>query len=207
MNVEAVVETAGVVPVMTVEDADDVIRAGEALVRGGIACLEVTLRTDVAVEAIRRACWVPGLLVGAGTLLRPDDIDVAIDAGARFGAAPGTDEAVIRRADKLGFPFFPGVATPTEIGRAHGLGARVLKLFPVALVGGCAFLRAMAGPFPDARFVVTGGVGANDVAEYRALSNVMAVGGSWMVAPSLVQAGRFDEVERLARTAAAAAHR
>jgi 2-dehydro-3-deoxyphosphogluconate aldolase/(4S)-4-hydroxy-2-oxoglutarate aldolase len=165
----------------------------------------VTFRTAAAAEAIRAARTVPGVLVGAGTVLSPEQAAEAAEAGADFAVAPGTNPAVVAACGELGLPFFPGVATPSEIETARALGRTTLKLFPAAQAGGTGFIRAVSATYPDVRFLPTGGIGRDTADEYLALPAVLAVGGSWLVKPELLRAGRFDEVERLARDAIGAA--
>lgn len=190
-----------VVPVATVEDPGSAVAIGMALLAGGVGCIEITFRHPAAAEAIRKAREVEGLLVGAGTVLSAEQARAAADAGALFAVAPGTNEEVVRVCDELGLPFFPGVATASEIERARSLGRQVVKVFPVAQVGGPAFLRAVSATYPDVGFVPTGGVDAANMGEYLAVPSVVACGGSWLVRPELVREGRFDEIERLAREA------
>jgi 2-dehydro-3-deoxyphosphogluconate aldolase / (4S)-4-hydroxy-2-oxoglutarate aldolase len=192
---------ARVVPVASLDDGDQADATARALQRGGLDCIEITFRTAAAAEALRRARAVDGMLVGAGTVLSPEQAAVAADAGADFAVAPGTNPAVVEACRALGLPFFPGVATPSEIETARALGRTTLKLFPAAQVGGVGFLRAVSATYPDVRFLPTGGIGADTAADYLAVPSVLAVGGSWLVRPELLRAGRFDEVERLAREA------
>jgi 2-dehydro-3-deoxyphosphogluconate aldolase / (4S)-4-hydroxy-2-oxoglutarate aldolase len=192
---------ARVVPVASLDDGDQAEATARALQRGGLDCIEITFRTAAAAEALRRARAVDGMLVGAGTVLSPEQAAVAADAGADFAVAPGTNPAVVEACRALGLPFFPGVATPSEIETARALGRTTLKLFPAAQVGGVGFLRAVSATYPDVRFLPTGGIGADTAADYLAVPSVLAVGGSWLVRPELLRAGRFDEVERLAREA------
>jgi 2-dehydro-3-deoxyphosphogluconate aldolase / (4S)-4-hydroxy-2-oxoglutarate aldolase len=204
MNEDDVVTRLGrarVVPVASLDDGDQAESTARALQRGGLDCIEITFRTAAAAEALRRARAVDGMLVGAGTVLSPEQAAVAADAGADFAVAPGTNPAVVEACRALGLPFFPGVATPSEIETARALGRTTLKLFPAAQVGGAGFLRAVSATYPDVRFLPTGGIGADTVADYLAVPSVLAVGGSWLVRPELLRAGRFDEVERLAREA------
>jgi 2-dehydro-3-deoxyphosphogluconate aldolase / (4S)-4-hydroxy-2-oxoglutarate aldolase len=192
---------ARVIPVASRDDGDQAEATARALQRGGVDCIEVTFRTAAAADAIRRARTVDGMLVGAGTVLSPEQAAEAAAAGADFAVAPGTNAAVVEACRRLGLPFFPGVATPSEIETARALGRTTLKLFPAAQVGGVGFLRAVSATYPDVRFLPTGGIGPDDAADYLALPSVLAVGGSWLVRPELLRAGRFDEVERLARDA------
>jgi 2-dehydro-3-deoxyphosphogluconate aldolase/(4S)-4-hydroxy-2-oxoglutarate aldolase len=198
-------ERARVLAVMTCDDADQAEAASRALVAGGLRCVEIAFRTPAAGEALRRVSRLDGVLAGAGTILEPDQARAAAAAGARFAVAPGTNSDVVEACAAAGLPFFPGVATPSEIETARALGCRVLKVFPAATLGGAAFLRAVSAPYRDVRFLPTGGVGAANLREFLSVPSVLACGGSWMVAPELLRQGRFDEVERLAREAVAEA--
>lgn len=200
---EVVERLAGlrVLPVVSVDDGATAARAGRALARGGVACLEITFRTPAAAAAIAAARAVDGLLVGAGTVLSPEQVDQAVDAGAHFAVAPGLDEAVVDRCRERGLPFFPGVATPTEIQRARTLGVRTLKVFPIAALGGPGFLRAVSATYPDVRFIPTGGVGPGTLREYLDVPSVLACGGSWLADGAALRDGRYEDIERRAREA------
>jgi 2-dehydro-3-deoxyphosphogluconate aldolase/(4S)-4-hydroxy-2-oxoglutarate aldolase len=190
-----------IVPVLTAADADQAERACEALLAGGLSAVEITFRTEAAAEAIARVAAIDGLLVGAGTVLSPEQLRLALEAGARFAVAPGTNEAVVASALGAGVPFIPGAATPTEIERARALGCHAVKIFPASILGGPAFLKAVAAVYPDVRFVPTGGVNPENLASYLELPSVLACGGTWICEQSLLREGRFDEVERRAREA------
>jgi 2-dehydro-3-deoxyphosphogluconate aldolase/(4S)-4-hydroxy-2-oxoglutarate aldolase len=192
---------ARVVPVVVLDDAAAADPLAEALAAGGLAIAEITFRTPAAHNVLRRFARHESMLVGAGTVVRADQVDQAVDAGARFIVSPGVSGAVINRCAELAVPVFPGVATATELMAALDCGVQVVKFFPATVLGGLAGIAALAGPFPGVRFVPTGGIGAGDLATYLAHPAVLAVGGSWMVANSLIAADRFDEVTRL--TAAA----
>lgn len=198
-------ERALVLAVMTCDDADQAEAAARALLAGGLSCVEIAFRTPAAADALRRVSAIDGLLAGAGTILEPAQAHAAAAAGARFAVAPGTSARIVEACAGAGLPFFPGVATPSEIETARALGCRVLKVFPVSTLGGPAFLRAVSAPYLDVRFIPTGGVNAGNLREYLALPSVLACGGSWMVEPRLLREGRFAEVERLAREAVAEA--
>jgi 2-dehydro-3-deoxyphosphogluconate aldolase/(4S)-4-hydroxy-2-oxoglutarate aldolase len=187
--------------VTTIEDPAAAPAVAKALLVGGIGCLEVTFRHPRAADAIRAARVVDGIVVGAGTVLSVEQVDAAADAGAAFAVAPGTNEAVLARCRELGLPFYPGVATPTEMERARGLGLSVVKVFPAAQLGGPGFLGAVAAVYPDLAFMPTGGVTLETLPRYLALPSVLACGGSWLVRPELVRGSRFDEIEALARAA------
>ena len=190
-----------IVPVLTAADADEAERACDALLAGGLTCVEITFRTDAAADAIRRVARNEELLVGAGTVLSPDQLALALDAGARFAVAPGTSEAVVEAAHVAGVPFVPGIATASEIERARALGCDVLKVFPAAILGGPSFLKAVSPVYRDVRFVPTGGVNPENLASYLELPSVLACGGTWICDQDLLREGRFDEVERRAREA------
>jgi 2-dehydro-3-deoxyphosphogluconate aldolase / (4S)-4-hydroxy-2-oxoglutarate aldolase len=201
---QEIVEALGrirVLPVMSVPDADGAEAACRALLAGGISCVEITFRTDAATDAIRRVSEIDGLLVGAGTVLSPEQAEAAAAAGARFAVAPGTNEKVVEACRELALPFFPGVATPSEIEHARAIGCHTLKVFPASTLGGVAFLRAVSAPYQDIRFIPTGGIDAANLAEHLAVSSVLACGGSWLCDRVLIRDGRFDEIERRAREA------
>jgi 2-dehydro-3-deoxyphosphogluconate aldolase/(4S)-4-hydroxy-2-oxoglutarate aldolase len=188
----------GVVPVLTAESAEAAVRACEALLAGGLTSVEITFRTDAAVAAIRRASQLDGLVVGAGTVLTELQLAAALDAGATFAVAPSTNAAVIRVAQRAGIEFVPGAATPTEIDLARSLGCDVVKIFPAAALGGTAFIQAVSPIFPEVKFIPTGGITAENAADYLALPSVLACGGTWITASP-------DGIEERARAAAALA--
>lgn len=191
------------IPVAALQDAGNAVPLGEALMAGGLPCLEITFRTEAAEEAVARAASVPGLLVGAGTVITADQAVRAVDAGASFLVSPGLEPAVIEYGLARGVPVFPGVATPTEILTALSFGLPVVKFFPAEASGGPAMLQAVSGPFRDVRFIPTGGINAGNLAGYLALPCVLACGGSWMAGKRLISDRRFDEISRLAREAMA----
>ena len=192
-----------VVPVVVIDELDTALPLARALVEGGLPVAEVTFRTAVAAVAMRLIADETDLLVGAGTVVRPEQVDLAFDAGARFVVTPGFSPAVAARCAELGIPVVPGVATATEVIAALDHGLDLLKLFPAEASGGIPLLRALRGPFPDVRFVPTGGVSAANAADYLAVPSVAAIGGSWMVAPELIRAGDFAAVTRLTAEAVA----
>ena len=202
---EPILEGTRILPVVVLDDADAAHPLAEALLRGGLRAAEVTFRTPAAELALRRMAEVPGLLVGAGTVVTAGQVDTAVDAGARFIVSPGLSRTVVERAQGHGVPVFPGVATATELMAALDLELRVVKFFPAETLGGVAALKAIAAPFPGVRFIPTGGITAATAANYLALPSVAAIGGSWMVAPALLASRQFDAVERLAAEAVAAA--
>jgi 2-dehydro-3-deoxyphosphogluconate aldolase / (4S)-4-hydroxy-2-oxoglutarate aldolase len=189
------------VPVVVVHDAHDAQPLAEALKAGGLGCAEITFRSAAAVEAIRAMADDKDTVVGAGTVLKPRQLEEALDAGAKFIVTPGFSGEVVRLAREASVPVFPGVATATEIQMALDEGVETVKFFPAEAMGGVATLKALAGPFPMVRFIPTGGITAGRLSQYLELKSVLAVGGSWMVAPDLLADGRFDEVRRLAAEA------
>jgi 2-dehydro-3-deoxyphosphogluconate aldolase/(4S)-4-hydroxy-2-oxoglutarate aldolase len=171
---------AGIIPVLTVESADEADRACRAFLERGLTTVEITFRTEAAGEAIRRAAAIDGLCVGAGTVTSERQLELALRAGARFAVAPGTDSKIVELAQRSGLLFVPGAATPTEIGHARSLGCELVKIFPASLLGGPAYIRAVSPVFPDVKFVPTGGVNETNVDEYLALPSVVACAGTWL---------------------------
>jgi 2-dehydro-3-deoxyphosphogluconate aldolase/(4S)-4-hydroxy-2-oxoglutarate aldolase len=195
---------APVIPVLTVRDAADGIAQARALVAGGLPAIEVTLRTPKALEAISAIRdQVKGAFVGAGTILRPEQIKEACAAGARFLVSPGASPRLAEAAAAAPVPFLPGVATASEAIALMEFGFHALKFFPAESVGGAKHLAALAAPLPELRFCPTGGIDAAKAPTYLALSNVVCVGGSWMLPKSALAVGDYGEVEQLAREAAA----
>lgn len=192
----------GVVPVVELDDPEQADALFAALSEGGIAAAEITLRTSGAATALAKLIdRNPKALLGAGTVRSLDDARRVVDMGATFVASPGTDESVVTYCLENDVLVLPGVCTPTEILRALGAGARVLKFFPAEAIGGVGYLKALAGPFRDVGFVATGGINPTNLESYLRLPQVASCGGSWMVAPELLAAGRFDEITRLTRQA------
>ncbi|WP_353807572.1 bifunctional 4-hydroxy-2-oxoglutarate aldolase/2-dehydro-3-deoxy-phosphogluconate aldolase [Agromyces sp. SYSU T00194] len=193
----------GIVPVVVIDDAARAPGLVAALAEGGIRCAEITMRTDAGIDAMREASAAlpEGFLVGAGTVLTGADVERAVDAGARFIVSPGLDDEVLARCASLDVPVVPGVATATEVQRALRAGLDRLKLFPAGVLGGLAMISALAGPFPQVRFLPSGGVGPANAAEYAASPHVFAVSGSWMAPRELIAAGDWDEITRRSRAA------
>ena len=193
------------VPVVVIESVTLVPPLADTLVQGGLPCVEVTLRTPDALDAVRSFAERTDLLAGAGSVRTAQQVDQAVDAGARFIVSPGFSDGVVHRCRDLDVPVLPGVATATEVMRALDADLDVVKVFPASVLGGPAGVRTLAAPFPSMRFVPTGGIGPSELAEYLRIPAVLAVGGSWMVAPELLRKGRFDEIARLTRDAVAVA--
>jgi 2-dehydro-3-deoxyphosphogluconate aldolase/(4S)-4-hydroxy-2-oxoglutarate aldolase len=194
----------GVVPVVTVERLETALPLADALIDGGLPIAEITFRTPAAADVIRRLSEErPQLLVGAGTVLSIENLKAAKEAGARFGVAPGLNPEVVSEAARLNLPFIPGVATASEIERGLTLGCRLLKLFPAALLGGPAMVNVLWGPFghTPARFMPSGGVTAESLADYLACPAVVAVGGTWIAPKEVIAASDWPEIRRRARAA------
>jgi len=200
-TVEEICAIAPVIPVITVTDASQAVPLAEALVAGGLKALEVTLRTPAALDAIRAMRGVAGAVVGAGTILTPDDLAVARAAGAEFGVSPGSTPALVAAVRESGLPFLPGCATASEAMALAGQGFSVLKFFPAGPAGGTGYLKALSAPLPAISFCPTGGVGPENAADYLSLPNVRVVGGSWVAPGSLVASGDWAGIEALARQA------
>lgn len=199
MNIETLMRMAPVVPVIVVDDVEHAIPLAEALVAGGLKCLEVTLRTKPALEAIKAMKQVPGAIVGAGTVTNPAELDAALEAGAEFVVSPGLTEPLARACIDKEVPFLPGTANAGDIMRGMDLGLRHFKFFPAMAAGGLPALKALAAPFGDASFCPTGGINLANAPEWLDFDPVLCVGGSW-VAPR----GAPDKaaIETLAREAA-----
>ena len=192
-----------VIPVLKIEDAAAAVPLARALARGGLRAVEITLRTPAALEAIRRvAAEVEEAVVGAGTILDAGQFEAAQAAGSRFIVSPGLTREVLAAAAGSAVPLLPGAITPGEIMAAREAGHGFLKFFPAEQAGGAAFLKALASPFAGIRFCPTGGIGPENAADYLGLPNVACVGGSWVAPDGLVKAGRWNEIEKLAREAA-----
>jgi 2-dehydro-3-deoxyphosphogluconate aldolase/(4S)-4-hydroxy-2-oxoglutarate aldolase len=193
--------TYKLLPIVVMDNADYAREFGDVLVAGGLPVAEVTFRTPAAEESVRLLANRGDLLVGAGTILTIEQADRAIEAGARFLVAPGTNSKVLEHAAKRGIPMTPGIATPSEIELAQSSGAAALKFFPAEQFGGVAALKAFAGPYPDAKFIPTGGITPETLPSYLALQNVIACGGSWVAPRNLLAAGKFHDIAALVQKA------
>lgn len=199
----SVLDLAPVLPVVVLDDAADAVPLARALVAGGLPAIEVTLRTPAALDGIRAiAEQVPEAVVGAGTVITPEQVSRCVAAGARFLVSPGWTESLLAAMRGSGVPFLPGVSTTSEVVALLERGVREMKFFPAQAAGGTAYLKSLAGPLPDARFCPTGGITEAGAPEYLALPNVGCVGGSWMVPADAVAAGDWARIEELARGAA-----
>lgn len=191
------------VPVIVLDKAEDASPLAESLIEGGLPVAEVTMRTPAALAAMKEIGQHPEVLLGAGTVVTADQVDQAVDAGARYIICPGFHEAVVQRCQELGVLVIPGVITPTDIAKAMSYDIDVVKFFPAEAFGGASTLKAMAAPYGDMRFVPTGGINANNVSSYLEIPSVAACGGSWMVDRKLIQAGDFPKITSLVRDAVA----
>ncbi|MCL6285300.1 bifunctional 4-hydroxy-2-oxoglutarate aldolase/2-dehydro-3-deoxy-phosphogluconate aldolase [Ruegeria sp. 2012CJ41-6] len=194
---------APIVPVLVVDDVTHAAPLAQALVAGGLPALEVTLRTPVALDVIHAMSQVAGGVVGAGTLVTPEDVRAAKDAGAQFGVSPGATDALIAACEAEGLPLLPGAATASEAMRLLEAGYDMLKFFPAEASGGAPALKAIGAPLPQISFCPTGGVSPGNAKSYLSLSNVVCAGGSWVAPKDKVQAGDWAGIEALARDAAA----
>ncbi len=196
--------TVPVIPVLTIERAQDAVPLARALLAGGLTVAEITLRTPAALEAVRRiVAEVPDVIVAVGTVAKPLDITHAVDAGADFLVSPGTSVELAKALVDAPLPAMPGCATASEAMTLATLGFPVLKFFPAEASGGAAFLKSIASPVPAARFCPTGGITAATAASYLSLPNVGCVGGSWVAPPEAIAAGDFAGITARARVAAA----
>jgi 2-dehydro-3-deoxyphosphogluconate aldolase/(4S)-4-hydroxy-2-oxoglutarate aldolase len=193
---------APIIPVLVIHDLAHARPLAEALVAGGLPALEVTLRTPVALDAIRIMADVQGGTVGAGTLVTPDDVRAARAAGARFGVSPGATDRLLDACEAEGLPILPGAATATEAMRLLERGYDMLKFFPAEASGGAPALRAIGAPLPQITFCPTGGVSPDNARAYLSLPNVLCAGGSWVAPAELVKAGDWDGIKALASNAA-----
>jgi 2-dehydro-3-deoxyphosphogluconate aldolase / (4S)-4-hydroxy-2-oxoglutarate aldolase len=203
-QIQAAIAAARLLPVVVLDDPAQAVPLARALIAGGLPVAEVTFRTAAAAEAIRRiAAEVPGLLLGAGTVLTVEQVRQAHDAGASFLVTPGYNLAVVAAAQDLGLPIVPGINNPTGVEQAMADGLDLVKFFPAEPSGGVPFLKALGGPYAGMRFIPTGGIGPKNLGSYLALPTVLACGGSWMVEPALIRSGRFDEIIALTAEAVA----
>lgn len=194
-EVLAQIEKLAVVPTIVLSDVSHSIPLAEALIDGGLPCAEVTLRTPVALEVLRRMASIKeSFLLGAGTVLNIEQADEAIAAGAKYIVSPGMDEGLIRHCQAKSVPIIPGACTPTEVMLAVKLGLECVKFFPSSAYGGITVIKALHGPFPNMRFLPTGGVTRETMGEYLGFKPVIAVGGTWMVRKEWLANERYDIV-------------
>ena len=192
----------GIVPVVVLDDAKDAAPLAKALCDGGLACAEVTFRTEAAAESIRLMSETyPDMLVGAGTVLTTEQVDLAVKSGAKFIVSPGFDPEVVDYCLAKNIPILPGCVTPSEVAQAVKRGLKVVKFFPAEQAGGLAMIKAMAAPYHQLKFMPTGGINPNNLKEYLAFDKILCCGGSWMVKGELVKSGNFEKIKELTREA------
>jgi 2-dehydro-3-deoxyphosphogluconate aldolase/(4S)-4-hydroxy-2-oxoglutarate aldolase len=196
-----------IVPVVAIQEVENATPLAEALIAGGLPCAEITFRTAAAEAVIESMAGRGDMLVGAGTVLKIEQVKMAIDAGACFIVAPGFNPKVVEYCIKHAIPVTPGVATPTDIEKAIGFGLDIVKFFPAEAFGGLKTLQAISAPYTMMKFIPTGGINAGNVAEYLRHPKVAAVGGSWMVSSSLISGGQFETITRLTKEAVALAEK
>jgi 2-dehydro-3-deoxyphosphogluconate aldolase/(4S)-4-hydroxy-2-oxoglutarate aldolase len=199
-------EKIRIIPVVTINDVNDAAPLADALVEGGLPCAEITFRTDTAAEAIHSLSGRTDLLLGAGSVLNIDQLERAMDAGARFIVSPGFNPAVVRYCVENNIPVTPGTCTPTDFTLALEHGLNVVKFFPAESLGGLPTLKAMSAPFPKLKFIPTGGINQSNVKEYLKIPQVMACGGSWMVSRDLLEKKDFKQIVKLVREAVGLSH-
>ncbi len=201
-TVAETIQKLGIIPVVVVQDAKDAVPLAKALCEGGLPCAEVTFRTEAAPEAIRQmTAAFPDMFVGAGTVLTTAQVDQAVEAGARFIVSPGFDAEIVEYCIRKQIPVFPGVITPSEVAQAVKHQLKIVKFFPAGQFGGVDAIKALAAPYPQLRFMPTGGINAGNLSTYLSCDKVVACGGSWMVKGDLVKAGKYEEITRLAKEA------
>lgn len=187
----------GIVPVVKIDRAEDALPLARALCAGGLPCAEVTFRTDAAAEAIRAMiAGYPDMCVGAGTVLNAEQVDAAVEAGAKFIVSPGLNPRTVRHCQEKNVPVIPGISTPSEIEQAIELGLETVKFFPAEQSGGLAKIKAMAAPYGNMKFMPTGGINAKNLTSYLDYGKVIACGGSWMVPGDLINEGAWDRIEQ-----------
>ncbi|PJG82190.1 bifunctional 4-hydroxy-2-oxoglutarate aldolase/2-dehydro-3-deoxy-phosphogluconate aldolase [Caviibacterium pharyngocola] len=197
-----VLTAAPIVPVIAIKKLEDALPLAKALLDAGVRILEVTLRTDCALEAIKLLRKeLPDALVGAGTVTNVEQFRQAVDAGSQFIITPGLTEALLKESLNHDLPFIPGIATPSELMLAKQYGLSYLKFFPAEINGGIKALQAFSGPFPDIKFCPTGGISEKNYQDYLALKNVLCVGGTWFVPTSAIEQGDFAQITALAKSA------
>lgn len=207
MDVYKRIKELKLIPVAAINNVNDAVPLGKALIEAGLPIIEVTFRTEAAAESIKRlTIELPDILVGAGTVLKVDQVKGAIKAGAKFIVTPGFNPKIVDYCVNNKIPIIPGVNTPTMVEWALDKGLKIVKFFPANLSGGVMMLKSLAGPYPEMRFVPTGGINIDSLVEYLKLSNVLACGGSWIVKKDLISTGQFEEIKKLTKTAISLIH-
>ena len=192
----------GIVPVVVLNDVKNAVPLAQSLINGGLPCADVTFRTEAAQQSIAEISkHFPQMFVGAGTVLTTEQVDRAVDAGAKFIVSPGFNPKVVEYCIKKGYPVTPGIMTPTELEMALEFGLDVVKFFPAENAGGLKMIKAMAAPYTKMKFMPTGGINPQNVREYLQCDKILACGGSWMVKGDLINSGNFAEIEKLTQEA------
>lgn len=201
-TIEEQFEELGVVPVVVLENEEDALPLAEALVQGGLPCAEVTFRTEAAAESIRRMSEkYPDMLVGAGTVLTTEQVDLAVKSGAKFIVSPGFDPEVVDYCRGKNIPVFPGCISPSEVAQAVKRGLKIVKFFPAEQAGGIAMIKAMAAPYHNIRFMPTGGINTGNLKDYLSCDKILCCGGSWMVKGDMIRNGEFEKIQVLVKEA------
>ena len=207
MDVYKRIKELKLIPVAVINNADDAVPLGKALIEAGLPIIEVAFRTEATAESIKRlTIELPDILVGAGTVLKVDQVKDAIKTGAKFIVTPGFNPKIVDYCVNNKIPIIPGVNTPTIVEWALDKGLKIVKFFPANLSGGTMMLRSLAGPYPEMRFVPTGGINIDSLIDYLKLSNVLACGGSWIVKKDLISTGQFEEIKKLTKRAISLIH-
>jgi 2-dehydro-3-deoxyphosphogluconate aldolase/(4S)-4-hydroxy-2-oxoglutarate aldolase len=194
-------EDLRVIPVVTIERAEDAMPLADTLIEGGLSCAEITFRTPAAADAMRIMSKRGDILVGAGTVLTVDQVKIALDAGARFMVSPGFNPKVADYCVRKNIFFTPGICTPSDIEAALDFDLNLLKFFPAEAFGGLVTLKAMSGPYTTVKFIPTGGINPQNLAEYLRFPKVVACGGTWIAKSTLISEGKFDDILRNIREA------
>lgn len=202
MDILKKIKELKIIPVATIDKKSDIFPLGKVLIEAGLPIIEITFRTESAAESINNFTnYFKNLIVGAGTVLKIEQVNRALDAGAFFIVTPGFNPKIVDYCVEQRIPIIPGVNTPTMIEWALDKGINVVKFFPASLSGGVQMLKALSGPYPEMKFIPTGGINQNTIIEYLRLSNVIACGGSWIVKKELISLGNFDEIKKLTEEA------
>jgi 2-dehydro-3-deoxyphosphogluconate aldolase/(4S)-4-hydroxy-2-oxoglutarate aldolase len=196
------IQKIGIVPVVVLERAEDAVPLAKALIEGGLPCAEVTFRTAAARDSIKAMSQAyPEMLIGAGTVLTTEQVDQAVEAGATFIVSPGLNPSIVKYCTEKNIPIVPGATNPSDIEIAITFGLDVVKFFPAEASGGLNMIKALAGPYVGMKFMPTGGINENNLKSYLDFPKIVACGGSWMVSPELIKAGKFDEIRALTKKA------
>ena len=202
MNISESIEKLGVVPVVVLNDANDAKPLAKALCEGGLPCAEVTFRTAAAKDSIKiMTDEYPDMIVGAGTVLTTEQVDEAMEAGAKFIVSPGFDPEIVDYCLKKNIPVFPGCISPSEVAQAVKRGLKVVKFFPAEQAGGIAMIKAMAAPYQHLKFMPTGGINTGNLKDYLSCDKILCCGGSWMVKGDMIRNGEFDQIQVMVKEA------